>query len=171
MTQRISSDDFEAAVFRDSIRQFQSVLGRLSYLASLRDPLTGRYHHVLLDHTLAEDAAHQIVEHAHRDTFASWLELSLDEHLQDLEQFFLNGAIGADPADLARFWASGGFGGLLPLEVSVPERQLFDSEIALLVEVVLGRQFCSGPGVITWNKHSDKTQTTETGPFVPPSSS
>ena len=75
------------AVWRRTLLQIPTVFGRLVYLASLRDPHTGRYAHFSLTPLIGPEESDRTLCHSHHQVFAQWIGFSLAEQKADLEVY------------------------------------------------------------------------------------
>src|SRR5690349_5120688 len=83
-----------ADLFRHTLSKVPTVLGRLEYLASLRDPNSGTYRHHGLAAVFGRDESKRALCAAHEEAYQEWLNLSLsqkkDDALEHLES--INGS-------------------------------------------------------------------------------
>ncbi len=89
-------------IWEEYVRATPSVFGRLAFLASLRDPATGRYRHVRLSPLLGAETADRFLRDRHRATFAEWLTFNLQQQSSDFE-CFLSGTKGYKRQNLLMF--------------------------------------------------------------------
>lgn len=115
-----------AVVWRKTLTQIPTVFGRLVFLASLRDPSTGRYSHEALEHLLGPDDADRTLLNSHHQVFSEWLGFSLAEQKSDLDDY-LNGA-GS--------WNELNYRNLAPSTARDVERQLYLTDLETLLELL-----------------------------------
>jgi hypothetical protein len=121
--------------WRRTLEGIPAMLGRLVYLASLRNPNTGVYEHAGLTDRVGEQATDRLLRRSHLTIFQEWLcyglrrqKLELDEHLSSLE---------GDRREIIHNWLS-----LEPFAVWVPseskdvERKLFYMDLAVALELI-----------------------------------
>jgi hypothetical protein len=105
------------AVIRDlqlrTLSQMPVPLGKLIYLAGLRDYNTGMYHHDGLASRYSEEAACEALADCHRQAFRDLLSSSLEETVQQLESYMTG--LGTSPGEFFSTWNS-----LKPYQVAVP---------------------------------------------------
>ncbi len=80
----------------------RSNLGRLVYVAMLRDVSTGRYRHPALEEFFPEGAVHQALHYCHEELFKKFLEASLECQEWDLRAWFAT--MNGNPAEIAGRW-------------------------------------------------------------------
>jgi hypothetical protein len=71
----------------DYLEPLGGMFERLAYLAALRDPSTGMYHHERLDPAYGEIAVNEAVGKAHEELFERLLETPLAQQETDLRAF------------------------------------------------------------------------------------
>ena len=126
-----------AAVLIDrTINQIATVLGRLSYLASLRDPLTGRYRHPVFEKLAGARTADMMLRATHGDVFHQWLSLNLHQQRGDLTRY-LGYQTFEDDALVRRVRDSQALDDLPPGEIANHERELFTSALPAIFHSVL----------------------------------
>lgn len=108
--------------------------GRLSYLASLRDPTTGRYQHCGLEQLYGQSAMQRALAFCQEEIFFRILEMPLEDQEKDLREFL---ALSEEPLATVvenwrelephRLWQ--------PLRVQDCLRRLFLSNLEILFEL------------------------------------
>ncbi len=74
-----------AEFVREALSNIPSLLERLIFIASLRDPATGSYKERVLALKFGEDAVERVLSEEHIDTFGTWLCLTLEQLTMQLE--------------------------------------------------------------------------------------
>ena len=74
-------------LWRHTLSQISTVYGRLVYLASLREPNSGRYQHHGLAQVFGEDEGDRALRQSHSQSFAEWLCFNLEQQKRDLVQY------------------------------------------------------------------------------------
>src|SRR5207248_2376979 len=92
------------SAWRRTFSTIPTVLGRLAYLASLRDVNTGAYQHVGLGERVGEAEVDRITRDSHLRTFQEWLCFPLERQKQELEEYF--SGLGADRREIVSNWLS-----------------------------------------------------------------
>jgi len=120
-------------IWRNTILQVPTVFGRLVFLASLRDPSSGRYRSGALDSLLGPEDTDRAIRHSHHQVFSQWLAFSLSEQKQDISQFLNDPRRpAAGPA-----WRSVvTYRQLIPASAREVERQLYFADLETLLELL-----------------------------------
>lgn len=124
-----------AELWRRTLSQIPSVLGRLVYMASLRDPNTGLYQHFGFAQRFTDREADKTLRRSHLNTFADWLCLSLEEQKQDLERY-LGSLEGSNAAIVANWTRFPPFAAFIPVQSREGERELFLTDLKIILELL-----------------------------------
>jgi hypothetical protein len=119
-----------ADLWRGTLRHIPTVFGRLAFLASLRDAVTGRYYHSALDCVASPEDMDRALRHSHEQVFAEWLNFGLAEQKSDLDEF-LDGLDG--PRRLPDYRS------LAPQSARDAERELYLTDLEMLL-LLLGSE-------------------------------
>jgi hypothetical protein len=124
-----------ADLFKNTLSRIPTLFGRLAYLASLRDPISGIYRHHGLSAIFGREESRKALSLSHSNVFRDWLNTPLEEKSQDL-RMYLDGL--EDPADeVLRHWSQAQFyRGYMPAPVRAAEEELFVREFDVLIEVL-----------------------------------
>ncbi len=118
-----------------TLAQVPTTFGRIAYLASLRDPDTGRYEHFGLAQIYSEEEADRALGSSHLQAFSEWLNYPLEQQKSDLEEYL--GSLGKDRRRLLDTWSSlAPYRNLLPTRASQAEQQLFLSDLELILDLL-----------------------------------
>lgn len=112
---------------RKTISQIPTRFGRLVFLASLRDSLTGRYVHETLTNLLGLEDADRLLCHAHHRVFSEWLCFSLAEQKADLDEFLDSERCEMSLAECRS---------LAPAGAREVERQLYLTDLEMVLELI-----------------------------------
>jgi hypothetical protein len=115
----------EGELWRATLSQIPTVFGRLAYLASLRDPVTGRYALSRLAATDPEDVDRGLCQ-GHYQVFFQWLTSNLADQKADLDEYL--GAAG-EPRSASYYHD------LIPRTARTVERQLYLTDLETLLEL------------------------------------
>ena len=114
-------------MWRKTLSRIPTQFGRLVFLASLRDPLTGRYSHPLLSQLVGGEITDRTLCHSHHEIFSVWLGFSLAEQKADLDEYLM--ATRA-PLNLVPYR------GIAPATAHRVERQLYLTDLETLLELL-----------------------------------
>lgn len=116
-----------------------NVVGRLIYIASLRDLSSGRYEHSGLTVVYPPDAVQEALKYCHQELFSRVLEMPLSIQEQDLSEC-LDGMAGP-PSETIAHWRQLESYRILPPE-DAPDylRELFFSNLRALLEILEARR-------------------------------
>jgi hypothetical protein len=101
--------------------------GRLVFLSSLRDPLTGYYAHAPLNQIVDREITDRTLRYSHHEIFSEWLSCSLARQKADLDEYLT--ASGAS-LELAAY------SDLAPATAHQVERQLYLTDLETLLELL-----------------------------------
>jgi hypothetical protein len=112
--------------WRRTLSQIPTLFGRLVYLASLRDPASGRYRHEVLNTLMDAEDSDRALSRGHHRLFSEWLAHGMEEQRRDLDEYLRTA--GA-PGDVRQYH------NLVPPRARDVERQLFLSDLETLLEL------------------------------------
>jgi hypothetical protein len=115
-----------AELWRKTLLRVPTNFGRLGFLASLRDTLTGRYSHPPLSEIVGREITDRTLCHSHHEIFSQWLGFTLAQQKADLDEYLAS--TYAAP-DLAHFRE------IVPGSAHQVERQLYLTDLATLLEL------------------------------------
>jgi len=116
-----------ASQWRLMLAQIPTIFGRLAYLASLRDPATGRYQHSDLISMLGSEDADRALRHSHHQVFSQWLTFNLAAQKSDLDEYLRTSGGRQFP---------GYYRTLVPPTARDVERQLYITDLETLMELL-----------------------------------
>ena len=116
-----------ADVWRKTLSQIPTLFGRLAFLASLRDPRSGRYRHDVLTSLLGPDDGDRAISRSHQQLFAEWLAYSLSDQKQDLDEYLRT--VGG-PRNFRHYHD------LIPATAREVERRLYLADLETLMDLL-----------------------------------
>lgn len=124
-----------ADIYRNSLSKIPSQFGRLVYLARLRSSNSGKYEHAGLAQIFGENEADKALRKQHVLIFQTWLDLSLSAQLDDLRSYL--GSLESNRKLTLDTWQKlGPYRGLIPLNVVVPQKDLFLSNMRAMMRTL-----------------------------------
>jgi hypothetical protein len=124
-----------ADLWRNTLSQIPTTIGRLIYLASLRDENTGAYHHHGLEQLFGPEQSQQTIRQSHSQIFSDWLCFNLEQQKKDLEGYL--DELKEDKKIILATWI-----GLAPYRYYPPadardvERNLFTTDLETVLELL-----------------------------------
>lgn len=131
-------------LWRNTLSQIPTVLGRLEYLSSLRNAHSGQYEHFGLEQRFGQEIAAETLLRSHEAVFSDWISFSLDAQRRELLSYFASREEDTDR--ILRNWI-----GLQPFVTWVPantrsaERALFVEDLAILLELIRRERGVAAP--------------------------
>lgn len=125
-------------VWAYSLTPIPTTLRRLVYLASLRDEKTGRYDGSQLAELRGEADADLVLREIHEDVFGTWVSFSLEDQHEELEDHLE--LLRRESAPGVETWLTlAPYEGLIPAQAGAAERELFRSDLDLLLSTLKGK--------------------------------
>ena len=131
----INREDAAADSWRRTLAGIPTVIGRIAYLASLRNVHTGHYEHTGLAQRIGEDGAERIIRRSHIGAFQEWLCFGLERQKQELDEY-LSGLEGGKSEVIAGWVAIEPWNNWVPGESRDVERKLFSADLAVILELI-----------------------------------
>lgn len=127
-----------------TLAQVPTTFGRIVYLASLRDANTGRYQHFGLAQVYSLEEAAGALLASHIEAFGEWLNYPLARQKSDLEEYL--GSLEEDRTTVLRTWlALSPYRNLIPTDATEAQRELFVSDLELILELLRDETSPSAP--------------------------
>jgi hypothetical protein len=112
-----------------------TILGRLSYLASLRSSNIGTYEHFGLSQKLGASEVDRLLRQNHLQLFQEWLCFGLERQKQELEEYFSD--VEGDKREAVASWLSlEPYAAWMPADSRDVERKLFCTDLAIVLELI-----------------------------------
>jgi len=128
-----------ADVWRHTLSQIPTAFGKLVYLASLRNPNSGRYEHHGLALMYGAEQANRALKQSHKQVFAEWLSFNIEEQLADLELYLSD--LPEDKKIVLRTWSRlEPYKNLIPAAAKDVERRLYLSDLRAMIELLRGAE-------------------------------
>lgn len=128
-----------------TLSQIPTRTGRLVYLATLRNPISGRYEHHGLSLLFGDEEAESAIRHSHRKVFLEWLSDGLTEKVGDVESYL--SASGEDVNIVITHWLrTAAWNTFLPATLAAPEKSLYGSDMRNVLTILSTRTGASAMG-------------------------
>jgi hypothetical protein len=128
----------DSDLWRHTLSQIPTLIGRLVYLSALRSPITGKYEHHGFALLFGDSEADRAIRVSHRKTFGEFLTASLEEKVEDIESYLRS--TGEVPRDIVRHWAKSDiWTAFVPSNTLSAEKSLFSSEMRNSIRVLTAR--------------------------------
>jgi hypothetical protein len=114
-------------MWRKTLSRIPTHFGRLVFVSSLRDALTGRYAHAPLSQIVGREITDRTLCHSHHEIFSEWLSYTLAEQKADLDEYL---TASRAPLDLAPYRD------IAPATAHQVERQLYLTDLETLLELL-----------------------------------
>jgi len=124
-----------ADLWRNTLTQIPSVFGRLVYLSSLRDAVTGKYEHHGLVLLFGPVEAAKALRKSHNQTFEEWLSFNLEQQKADLD-LYLSAVLDQKRAIVENWLAGKTFRNYIPHTVRSVEKRLYTAEMEALITLL-----------------------------------
>jgi hypothetical protein len=124
-----------ADLWRNTLSQIPSAFGKLVYLSSLRNPVTGKYEHHGLALVFGEDEAARALRKSHAQAFAEWLSYNLEQQKADLDLYL--SAVLEDRRAVVETWLSvRTYRTFIPASAKTVEKRLYVADIEALIALL-----------------------------------
>lgn len=133
-----------ADLWRNTLSQIPSVFGRLVYLSSLRNPVTGKYEHHGLALVFGSDEASRALRKSHVQEFSEWLSFDLEQQKADLD-LYLSGMLEDKPAIVEMWLSVRTYRTFIPASAKTVERRLYTADIEALIALLKNANGVAGP--------------------------
>jgi hypothetical protein len=124
-----------AESWQRTLGEIPTVIGRVAYLASLRNANTGTYEHFGLTQRIGAAESDRLLRRSHMSAFQEWLCFGLERQKDELEEHF--SALEGDRREIVANWLTlEPFGSWVPGESRDVERNLFYADLGLVLELI-----------------------------------
>jgi hypothetical protein len=124
-----------AETWQRTLSSIPTLIGRVAYLASLRNVNTGSYEHFGLAQRIGEDEVDRIIRRSHMGIFQEWLCFGLERQKDELEEYF--SGLEGDRREIISSWLTlEPWNHWVPAESRDVERKLFNADLAVILEFV-----------------------------------
>lgn len=120
-------------LWQRTLHQIPTTLGKLAYLARLRNPETERYEHHGLRAAFGEEAAESAMRSSHLVVLEEWLKLELLEEKADLEQY-VDSLPQSRKRTISSWLKTSHYLLLMPLTASESQTLLFGANMRVILE-------------------------------------
>ncbi len=114
-------------LWRRTLSRIPTLFGRLVFLASLRDRLTGRYAHGPLVEIVGREITDRTLSHSHHQIFTEWLSFSLSDQKADLDDYLTSSQCALEALPYRE---------LPPSTAHQVEKQLYLTDLETLLELL-----------------------------------
>jgi len=124
-----------AETWRRTLSAIPTVLGRLAYMASLREANAGTYQHFGLAQRIGEGEVDRMLRRSHLAIFQEWLCFGLEQQKQELEEYF--SGLEGDRREIVANWLTlEPYSSWVPGESRDVERKLFHADLGVILEMI-----------------------------------
>ena len=124
-----------AESWRRTLSGISTDLGRLAYLASLRNVNRGTYEHFGLAERVGAAEVDALIRHSHLEAFQQWLCYSLEHQKEELETYFAS--LEGDRREILSNWlVLCPYAAWVPAESRDVERRLFYTDLEMVLELI-----------------------------------
>ena len=121
--------------WRRTVGKIGTLLGRLAYLASLRNTNSGVYEHFGLAEKMGVNEADHLIHRSHIEVFQQWLCFGLERQKAELEAYFAQQE--GNPREILANWlVLRPYAAWVPAESRDVERKLFCTDLEMVLEVI-----------------------------------
>jgi len=124
-----------ADVWRHTLLHIPSLFGRLTYLASLRNPNSGQYEHHGLALMFGQEESNLALKESHSKVFDDWLACGIEEQMADLE-LYLSDLLEDRKTVLAAWEKLTPYKNVVPAGVKPTQKRLYLSELRTILELL-----------------------------------
>jgi hypothetical protein len=124
-----------AGNWQRTLSAIPTVLGRIAYLASLRNVNKGTYEHAGLAQRIGEIESDGILRRSHFAAFQEWLSFGLERQKSELEGYFSD--LEGDTREIIATWVTlPPYNEWVPVDSRDVERKLFCGDLKVVLELL-----------------------------------
>ncbi len=128
-----------------TLSQIPTRTGQLVYLATLRNPISGRYEHHGLSLVFGDEEAEKAIRQSHRKVFLEWLSDGLEAKVNDVDSYLL--ASGEDVKHVIAHWLrTAAWNAFLPATLAAAEKSLYSSDMRNVLTILSARTGAAAMG-------------------------
>jgi hypothetical protein len=116
-----------AELWWKTLSRIPTHFGRLVFLSSLRDALTGHYAHAPLSQIVGREITDRTLCHSHYEIFSTWLGFTLAQQKADLDEYLMAFQAPLDPV---------AYRDIVPVTAHQVERQLYLADLETLLDLL-----------------------------------
>jgi hypothetical protein len=139
--------------WKRTLQGIPSLIGRLAYLASLRNINTGAYEHAGLSQRIGDTETDRLLRRSHHSVFGDWLCYGLERQKQEVEEY-LSSLEGDRQGIIAHWLTIEPYAIWLPSEALSVERKLFNSDLSIVLELIRLDSIRNGSGAVSRDRDS-----------------
>jgi hypothetical protein len=130
-----NKDAAVAESWHRTLKAIPTVLGRLAYMASLRNTNIGTYEHFGMAQRVGPAEVDRLLRRSHLEVFQEWLCFGLERQKRELEEYFSE--LEGDKREILANWLSlEPYGSWVPAESRGVERKLFYTDLEIVLELI-----------------------------------
>jgi hypothetical protein len=134
-TVKLRNETAAAESWQRTLSAIPTLIGRVAYLASLRNLHTGNYEHFGLAQRIGEIEVDRILRRSHIDAFQEWLCFGLEQQKGEIDTYFSE--LEGDRREIIANWLTiEPWSHWVPGESRDVERQLFNGDLAVVLELI-----------------------------------
>ncbi len=133
-----------ADVCRNTLSQIPSAFGRLVYLSSLRNPVTGKYRHHGLSLVFGDEESARALRKRHVQAFAEWLSFDLEQQKADLDLYL--STLSSQTRSVIETWLTlRTYRTFIPSSAKTVEKRLYMAEIDAIIALLKNEHGVADP--------------------------
>src|SRR5205085_12214768 len=124
-----------SGLWRHTLSQIPTVVGRLVYLSSLRNANTGKYEHHGLSLVFGDEEANRALKKSHSQAFEEWLSFNIEQQKADLDLYL--SSLFEDKRTVLETWLKlAPYRNLVPSSIRTVERRLYLADLTAIIQLL-----------------------------------